>query len=75
MLVLKQSLILPFLSHKSATICQIDSNKVSNSNLKPNQCKCPKSEMIESTAPPQQPCKRGIIFLGHTVLDKLTLTV
>ena len=50
MLSLKQPLILPFLRHKSATTCQIDSNKVSNSKLKLDLCK---SEIIESTAPPK----------------------
>ena len=52
MLVLKQPLILPFLPHKSATVCQIDSNKVSTSKLKPELCNCVSFEMIESTAPP-----------------------
>ena len=59
MLFLKQSLILPFLCHKSATTCQTDSNKVSNSKLKPEQCNCVKTEIIKYTAPPQQPHKRG----------------
>ena len=54
MLVLKQPLILPFLCHKSATTCQIDPNKVSNSKLKPELCKYVKTEMIDSRAPPQQ---------------------
>ena len=34
MLFLKQSLTLPFICHKSATVRQIDSNEVSNSMLK-----------------------------------------
>ena len=67
MLFLMQPLILPFLCHKSATTCQIDSNKVSNSKLKPNLSKCVNSVVIESTAPPQQPHKRGTNFLGHPV--------
>ena len=64
---LKQPLILPFLCHKSATTCPIDSFKVSNSKLNPDLCNCVKTEMIESIAPPQQPHKRGTIFLGHPV--------
>ena len=39
-LFLKQPLILPFLCHKLATTCQIDSSKVSNSKLKPDQYNC-----------------------------------
>ena len=66
MLFLKQPL-LPFFCHKSATTCQIDSNKVANPKLKPDLCNCVKSEMINSTAPPQQPHKRGTIILGHPV--------
>ena len=53
MLFLKQPLILPFLGHKSATTCQIDSSKVSNSKLKPAPSNYVKTEMIESTSPPQ----------------------
>ena len=64
---LMQPLILPFLYHKSATMCQIDPNKVSSAKLKPDLCSCVKSEIIESTAPPQQPLKRGTIFFGHPV--------
>ena len=67
MLFLKQPLILPFLCHKSATTCQIDSYKVSNSKLKPDLCNCVKAEMIEFTAPPKQPHKQGASFLGHPV--------
>ena len=72
MLFLKQPLILLFLCHKSATTCQIDSNKVSSSKLRPDLCSCVKTEMIESTTPPQQPHKRGTIFLdslytGNTI--------
>ena len=52
MLFLKQSLILAFLCHKSATTRQIDSNKISNSTLKLELCNCVKTEIIESTAPP-----------------------
>ena len=39
MIFLKQSLILLFLCHKSATTYQTDSNKVSNANMKPMQLK------------------------------------
>ena len=62
MLFFNQSHILPFLCHKSATTCQIDSYKVSNSKLKPDLSSCVKTEMIESTVPPQQPHERGTIF-------------
>ena len=65
MLFLKLSLILPFLCHKSATMCRIDSNKVSNPKLNPDPCKCAKIEIIESTAPSQQPNERGMMFLGY----------
>ena len=65
MLFLKQPLILSFLSHKLAATCQIDPNKVSNSKLKPDLYNGVKIEMTEPTAPPQQKCKRGTIFLGH----------
>ena len=64
MLFLKPPLILLFLCHKSATTCQIDSYKVSNSKLKPDLCNCVKTEMIEYTAPSQQPDKRGTIVVG-----------
>ena len=36
-----------------ALTCQIDSNKVSNSKLKLELCNRVKTEIIESTAPPQ----------------------
>ena len=52
-LFLKQPLILPFLCHNSATTCQIDSYKVSNSKLKADLCSSVKIKTIESTAPPQ----------------------
>ena len=55
MLFLKQPLFLPFLCHESATTCQIDSYKFSNSKLEFDLCSCVKIEMIEFTAPPQQP--------------------
>ena len=42
----KFPLILPCFYHKSATTCQIDSNKVSNSKLKHDLCSCVKSEII-----------------------------
>ena len=67
MLVLKQPLILLFLCHKSATACQIDSNKASNSKLKPDLCKGVRIEIIETTAPPQYPHKWDTIILGHPV--------
>ena len=53
MLFVKQTLILPFLRHKSATTCQIDSNKVSNCKLKFYLCNCVKFEMVEFKASPQ----------------------
>ena len=53
MLFLKLTPILPFLCHKSGTMCQIDSYKVSNSKLKLDLCNCGKIEMIESKAPSQ----------------------
>ena len=36
MCCLRQLLTLPLLYRKSATICQMDSNKISNSKLKPD---------------------------------------
>ena len=54
--------MLPFLYHKSATTCQNDSNKVSNSKLKSDLCNCVAIEIIEPTASPQQQHKRGTIF-------------
>ena len=51
--VLKEPLISPFLCHNLAATCQIDSNNVSISKLKPDLCNCVKSEIVESTAPPQ----------------------
>ena len=62
MLFLKQPLLLPFLCHKSATTCHIESCKVSNSKLKLDLCNCAKTEISESTAPPQQQHKRDTIF-------------
>ena len=52
MLVLKQPLVLPFLCRKSATTYPIESYKVSNSKLRPDQCNCVKIKILESTAPP-----------------------
>ena len=72
MLFVKKPLILPFLCHKSATTCQIDSYKVSNSKLKPEQCRFLKDKMTESTAPPQQPHKRNTIF-GTPYIVMMTL--
>ena len=59
MLFLKQPLILPLPYNKSATTCHNDSSKVL------------KSEIIEDTAPPQWPHKRGTIILGHPVFVRL----
>ena len=53
MLLLGLPLILPFLCHKSAATSQIDSCKGSKSKLKPDLYDCVKTEMIESTTPPQ----------------------
>ena len=53
MLFLNHPLILPFLCHKAAIACQIDSNKALNSELKLDLCNCVKTEMIEATAPSQ----------------------
>ena len=47
MLFWRQPLILPFLCHRASTTCQIDSNKVSKSKLKPYLCNCVKTETIE----------------------------
>ena len=52
MLFLKQPLVLSLLYHKSATTCQNDSCKVSNSKFKPDICNCVKTEIIEFLAPP-----------------------
>ena len=59
--------ILQVFYHETATACQIDSNKVSNLKSKPDLRDCVKNETIESTAPPQQPNKRGKIFWGYPV--------
>ena len=66
-LFLKQPLVLPFYCYKSASTHQIDSNKVSNSKLKPGLCNCVKTGITELMAPPQQPHKRVTIILGHPV--------
>ena len=68
MLLLKETQILPFLCHKSATTFQIDSYRVLNSKLKSDLCSFVKTEMIEYTAPPQYPHKRSTIFLGQPVV-------
>ena len=65
MLFLKQPFVLPFLCRKSATTCQIDYYKVSNSKLNPDLCNCAKTEIIESKTLPQQQHKRGTIFGAH----------
>ena len=67
MLFLKQPLMLPLLCYNVTTTGQIDSNKVSNSTLKLDPCNCVENEMVKSTAPPQQPHKRGTNILGHPV--------
>ena len=72
MLFLKQAFILPFLHLKSATTCQIDSYKVSNSKLKPGICSCAKTEMIESTAPPQQLHANGAQLFETPCIYKYT---
>ena len=59
MLFLMQPPILPVLCYKSVTMCQTDSNKVSNSKLKPELCDCVKTEITEYTALSQQ---RDTIF-------------
>ena len=46
------------------TTCQIDSYKVPNSKLKSYLHNCVKTEVIESTAPPQQSYKRGKKIFG-----------
>ena len=56
MLFLKQPLILPFLRHKSATTCHIDSK------LTPDPCNCVTTDIVQSSASPQQPHKRGTNF-------------
>ena len=75
MLFLKQPLILLFPCNESATICQTDSYKVSNSKLKSGVCNCAKAEIMESTAPPQQRHKRGAVFFGTPCRMFLKLTV
>ena len=62
MLLLKKPLILPFLCHESASTCQIEANKVANSKLEPELWNCAKGEVIETTAPQQEPLKRSTIF-------------
>ena len=53
MLVLKQPLTLSLLCNNPATAFLFDSNKVSNSKLKLDLCNCVKTEITESTTPPQ----------------------
>ena len=67
MLSLKQSLISSFLCHRSATTCQFDLNMVSYTKLQLDLCNCVKAEIIESTAPPQQPHKLCTIFFIHSM--------
>ena len=75
MLLLKQPLILPFLCHKSATTCQIDSYKISNRKLKRDLCNCVKTDIIVSKAPPQFPYKRSTILSGHPEKCKSSLAI
>ena len=65
--IFEATIILPFLSNELATISQIDSNTVSNSNLKPDLCNCVKIEIAEATSPPQWSHKRSKILLGYCV--------
>ena len=67
MLFLKQPHFGPILCPKSATTCQMDSRRAANSKLKHEPCNLVKTEIVEFTAPPQQPYKRGTIFLGNPV--------
>ena len=67
MLFSKQPLSWAFLCHKSAITFQNDSCNLSNSKLALDLCNCIKTEMVESKAPPQQPHKRGTIFLVQSV--------
>ena len=71
MLFLKQPQIL--LCDKSGTTCQIDSYMVSNSKLKPDLRSCVKTEMIESTAPPQQLHKQGTMFWEHSLKSLISV--
>ena len=71
---LKPLLILPFFYHKSATMSQIDSCKISNSKLKPDQCSYVKTEITETTAPLQQPHKRDTIF-WDTLYTRILLCI
>ena len=59
---LKQSCILPFSCYKSATACQIDSNKVSNSKSVPMLFNCIDNGTIAITTPPQQSHKRSTMY-------------
>ena len=59
---LKQPFVLVFL-FSAINHCQIDSNKVSNPKLKSDLRNSAKIEIIEFTAPAQQPHKQGRIFL------------
>ena len=59
MLFFEKTTYLPFLYHKSATTCQLDSYKVSNSKLKPDLCNCAKAEIIESMASPHSSNTKG----------------
>ena len=61
---IKQRRSLPFICHISTITCKDDSNNVSNGNLEPDlqvckNCKCAKTESVETTAPPHQPYKRN----------------
>ena len=60
--VLEATANFAFLCHKSSITCHTESNEVSNSKLKLDLCNCVKTEINESTAPPQRPHKQGTIF-------------
>ena len=67
-LVSRQSAISTFLLHKSATVDQIDANKISNSVLKFRLLKNSKSMKTGCMVAPQQLSKQYTCFLGHLVL-------
>ena len=60
----RQNKWLPFHCYKSATTCQIDSDKVSDSD----QCNYLKTEIIGSAGAPQSSHKRGTIILDTLLL-------
>ena len=56
---------LTLVCHKSAITYLIGSNKVSNSKLRHNLCKCSNNRKMEVAVLAQQPRKWGAIFWGH----------